>query len=357
MATADTPTTRQHDDAGRRSGPAQLVGLRPAGGRGVRRGASSSTTRCPVVAAAVVAALVPRQHGWNVRGADRRRWRGSSRSSSCACGPPSAAATDTAAPAGGDGPPPQLDRRARPSLGADRDPLPAAPVARDAAVVDRRCVMLGDASPSRCRSCACRWGAPTTSTRTSSGCRASASTTTSRSTASRCGSCCSRCSSRRSRRTRRSARSRRASRTGASRCSCSRAAMLGVVPRARPLPLLRLLGADARPHVRHDRRLGRDEPHQERDQVLPLHDVRLGADARRHPLRGVRVRARRTAARRASTTSSSSASMLPRHVQIWLCGGVHARLRHQGADVPGAHVAARTRTPRRRRRARSSWPR
>ena len=112
------------------------------------------------------------------------------------------------------------------------------------------------------------------------------------------------------------------------------------VRRARSLPLLRVLGADARPDVRDDRRLGRREPHQERDQVLPLHDVRLGADARGHPLPGVRVRAASTAGSRASTTSSSQRLVLPRHVQIWLCGGVHARLRHQGADVAGAHLAA-----------------
>ncbi len=72
--------------------------------------------------------------------------------------------------------------------------------------------------------------------------------------------------------------------------------MLGAFLVARPVPLLRLLGSDARPDVRHDRRLGRDQPHQERDQVLPLHDVRLGADARSHPLRRVRVRAAPTAA-------------------------------------------------------------
>ncbi len=64
--------------------------------------------------------------------------------------------------------------------------------------------------------------------------------------------------------------------------------------------------------------LGRGGPHQERDQVLPLHDVRLDADARRHPLPRVRVRARERRACRASTTSSSQRLLLPRHVQIWL---------------------------------------
>ena len=49
---------------------------------------------------------------------------------------------------------------------------------------------------------------------------------------------------------------------------------------ARPLPLLRLLGAGPRPDVRDDRRLGRRRPHHARGQVLPLHDVGLDADAR-----------------------------------------------------------------------------
>ena len=41
-------------------------------------------------------------------------------------------------------------------------------------------------------------------------------------------------------------------------------AMIGVVRLARPLPLLRVLGGDARPDVRDDRRLGRRRPRQAR---------------------------------------------------------------------------------------------
>ena len=210
-------------------------------------------------------------------------------------------------------------------------------------------------SPRRSRSCACRWAAATTSTRTSSGCRASASTTTSRSTASRSGSSCSRRSSRPSRRTRRSARSKTRIKDWCFALLLLEGGDARRVRRARSLPLLRLLGADARPDVRHDRRLGRDQPHQERDQVLPLHDVRLGADARRHPVPRVHVRARSTAARRASTTSRCSALLLPRHVQLWLW----ARSRSPSSSrcrCSRCTRGCRTRTRRRRRRARSSSP-
>src|SRR5262245_31020140 len=50
-----------------------------------------------------------------------------------------------------------------------------------------------------------------------------------------------------------------------------------------PDPLLRLLRDRPPADVLHDRRLGRREPHVRLAEVLPLHDVRVGADARRLP--------------------------------------------------------------------------
>ena len=49
------------------------------------------------------------------------------------------------------------------------------------------------------------------------------------------------------------------------------------------LPLLRLLGSHAGADVLPDRHLGRPAQALRRDQVLPLHAGRLGADAARHP--------------------------------------------------------------------------
>ena len=53
--------------------------------------------------------------------------------------------------------------------------------------------------------------------------------------------------------------------------------------RARPLPLLRLLGGDAGPDVPHHRHLGRAAPRLRGHEVLPLHDGRLSAHAGRDP--------------------------------------------------------------------------
>ena len=55
--------------------------------------------------------------------------------------------------------------------------------------------------------------------------------------------------------------------------------MLGAFARAEPLPVLRVLGADAGPDVLHHRDLGRAAARLRGDQVLPLHDGRLAADA------------------------------------------------------------------------------
>ena len=55
------------------------------------------------------------------------------------------------------------------------------------------------------------------------------------------------------------------------------------VRRPGPHPLLHLLRDRPAPDVLHDRRLGRSEPRVRVDQVLPLHAVRLGADAAELP--------------------------------------------------------------------------
>ena len=53
--------------------------------------------------------------------------------------------------------------------------------------------------------------------------------------------------------------------------------------RARPVPVLRVLGGDAGPDVLPDRDLGRAAPALRGDQVLPVHARRLGGDAARDP--------------------------------------------------------------------------
>src|SRR5262249_22747056 len=55
----------------------------------------------------------------------------------------------------------------------------------------------------------------------------------------------------------------------------------GRLPRAGPVPVLRFLGSLPGADVLPDRILGARPPHLRRGEVLPLHDGRLGADARR----------------------------------------------------------------------------
>ncbi len=117
------------------------------------------------------------------------------------------------------------------------------------------------------------------------------------------------------------------------------AAMIGDVRRARPVPLLRVLGAHARADVPDHRRLGRPAARVRGREVLPLHDGRQRADAGRHPVRRRRlqeprrdlhVRSRRAAASRPSV----------RHAALAL-RRFRARVRDQGPDVPVPHVVAR----------------
>ena len=125
--------------------------------------------------------------------------------------------------------------------------------------------------------------------------------------------------------------------------------------RARPVALLRLLGADAHADVPGHRRVGRREPHLRRDQVLPLHHRRLAADAARHHLLAVAQPRphRRTAP---STTRSCSARRLPRERAD---AGSSSPSRWPSPSrcrssrcTPGCP----TRTSKRRPAARSSWP-
>ena len=76
----------------------------------------------------------------------------------------------------------------------------------------------------------------------------------------------------------------------------------------RPLPLLRVLGSDARPDVLPDRRLGRDAPALRRDQVLPLHARGLGRDAARRSSRSTSSTPRASSATRARATRRRSRS-------------------------------------------------
>ena len=118
--------------------------------------------------------------------------------------------------------------------------------------------------------------------------------------------------------------------------------MLGAFVVARSLPLLRVLGADARPDVRDDRHLGRHEPHQGGAQVLPLHDGRLDADARRHPVPRVHVREAHRARRSFDYFALSARACCRAHVADAAASGRFAiAVLHQGPDVAGAHVAAR----------------
>ena len=77
-----------------------------------------------------------------------------------------------------------------------------------------------------------------------------------------------------------------------------------------PDPVLRVLRARAAADVLHDRRVGRRAAPVRVAQVLPLHDVRIGTDARRLPrpvLAGVEEPCRRARPASASRTSPSTA--------------------------------------------------
>ncbi len=144
-----------------------------------------STARLPVLAAAIVAALVPRRHDWKVRATVAviagllalfvvRAWPAVGRADRGR-----APRRQPTCSRGSSGCPSPRGRRALPPAAVPR----AAP--RGDACLDAR-----DARRLAAPSARTDGARATTSTRTSSGCRASASTTTSPSTASRSGSCC-----------------------------------------------------------------------------------------------------------------------------------------------------------------------
>src|SRR5581483_2414027 len=98
-------------------------------------------------------------------------------------------------------------------------------------------------------------------------------------------------------------------------------------------PVLRLLRGDADPDVHHHRRLGRAEPRLCGGEVLPLYAARLAAHADRAalPLQQVRGQLRDPRLAQAATLARGADPALLR---------LPLRVRGEGADVAGAHLAA-----------------
>ncbi len=122
---------------------------------------------------------------------------------------------------------------------------------------------------------------------------------------------------------------------------------------ARFLPLLPVLGSDARPDVFPDRRVGQRPPALCGDQILPVYAGRIGADAAGDP-GALLQRARRSASRPFSKrrTLLLLASQLAAHGSS---GASSSPLRSRcrcSRSTPGCP----TRTPKRPRPAPSSWP-
>ena len=90
--------------------------------------------------------------------------------------------------------------------------------------------------------------------------------------------------------------------------------------RARPLPVLRVLGGDAGPDVLPDRHLGRGAAALRGDQVLPVHARRLGGDAARRSWRSTSAPSRCRSTRRpaASTTRPGQRMDVPADLQFWV---------------------------------------
>ena len=114
------------------------------------------------------------------------------------------------------------------------------------------------------------------------------------------------------------------------------------VRRPGPDPVLRLLRDRPAPDVLHDRRVGRPEPRVRVDQVLPVHAVRLGADAAVLP--GALLQGRRPGVGHTFDmvllSHAAGAGLVQEHRAPHLRRPV-PRLRDQGADVPVPHLAAR----------------
>ena len=115
----------------------------------------------------------------------------------------------------------------------------------------------------------------------------------------------------------------------------------GHLPVGRPLPVLRLLGGDARPDVLPHRDVGLRAAHLRRPQVLHLHRRRLGAAAARDPVPGrpPGQGPRRPPDLRPTGTDGLEGPQ-PRHRPVAV-PGLRGVVRHQGAAVPAPHMAAR----------------
>ena len=111
------------------------------------------------------------------------------------------------------------------------------------------------------------------------------------------------------------------------------------VLRHRPLPLLRVLGGHARADVLHHRHLGRAAAHLRGHQVLPVHAGRQPAHAGRHH-RGRVLRAGQHGRRPHLRHPGAQPPGLPVPPAVLGVPRLLRGLRHQGADVPAAHLAA-----------------
>ena len=124
--------------------------------------------------------------------------------------------------------------------------------------------------------------------------------------------------------------------------------------RARPVPLLHLLGDRPRPDVPDHRDLGRREPDLRDDQVRPLHARRLAADARRDPGDGFAYQAAPPAAgtarstTRCCATSRRRARLRPATLQLcaflafFLAFAIKVPMFPFHTWLPDAHVEAPT---------------
>ena len=127
------------------------------------------------------------------------------------------------------------------------------------------------------------------------------------------------------------------------------------VRRPGPHPLLHLLRDRAAPDVLHDRRVGRSQPRVRVDQVLPVHAVRLGADAAELPGAVLPLKAR-TFDMVPLLARSTATGIVARHPAPDLrraCSSASRSRCRCSRSTPGCP----TPTPRRRPSARCCWPR
>ena len=113
----------------------------------------------------------------------------------------------------------------------------------------------------------------------------------------------------------------------------------GHLPRAGPVPVLRVLGGDADPDVPDHRHLGRRAAHLRDAEVRAVHGVRLDPDAGRGHLSRLFAAAghRRVVVLVRRPVPAPAAARCPGLA----AGGIRAVIRDQGADRAAAYVAAR----------------